>query len=303
MPAEQAKAWTQEVCTDRPSSRTPTQDQVRGIPVTAAAVCRWENPANLGDDTVGLQSATALSSSQITALQGYLTDAVEGQPRCMMIDSPPQVEYYVFLRDPEGRDWRIDVPEPPCLGFDMSGAHYQSEPLVGWLDDVGKMGQPSIDRDDPGEVSSRARALLGDRFVALTVRHDQASYIISVLNLRQGEIDDLTALLQRKVPLYFEKRTVAASDVEELRRTLERAFEQDRHGVRVIGGSDRAGTVLIGVAASRIPVISDVIAAVLPGRQTVSRTGPSSVLVCNADADRTEPCVVVKGVGVGELTN
>ena len=206
MPAQEAEAWAQEVCTNRPEEQTPSQDEVRGMPVAASAVCWWENPANLGDETVGLQSVTALSPSQITDLKGFLADAVREQPTCSMIDSPPQVEYYVFLRDSDGQDYRINVPEPPCLGYDMSGGQYRSPALVGWLSGVFEATQPAIDRELPSEVTRRARALLGDRFVDVRVGADQASYIIGVLDLQDDEIDDLTSRLERELPLYFEQR-------------------------------------------------------------------------------------------------
>jgi hypothetical protein len=137
MPAQEAQAWAEQVCTTRQSEQSPSQDDVRAMTIVASAACRWENPANLGDDTVGLQRVTALSPNQIAALQDFLTNAAREQPTCTMIDSPPQVEYYVFLRDSDGRDWRINIPEPSCLGFPMSsGEQYHSPALANWLDSL-----------------------------------------------------------------------------------------------------------------------------------------------------------------------
>ena len=140
IPADQAQSWAQEVCTTRPSAQLPGQDDVRGMNMTAAAVCWWENPANLGDSTVGLQNAKALSAGQIADLQAFLTDAPEESATCAMIDSPPQVEYYVYLRDAEGGEWRINIPEPACLGYELGDQHFSSPMLVDWLLDVSTQG-------------------------------------------------------------------------------------------------------------------------------------------------------------------
>jgi hypothetical protein len=133
MPSGKAQAWAEQVCADRPSEPSPAQPEVVAMTFDASAVCWWENPAHLGDDTVGLQRVTALSPAQITTLQDLLSDAARQQPTCSMIDSPPQVEYYVFLRDSGGQGWRINIPEPPCLGFEMTGGQYRSAVLVNWL--------------------------------------------------------------------------------------------------------------------------------------------------------------------------
>lgn len=140
MPAEQAESWAQEVCTNRPSAQSPSQDQVRGMAIAASAICWWENPANLGDETVGLQHTTALSAGQIEDLQALLVDAPEESPTCAMFDSPPQVEYYVYLHDADGQAWRIDIAEPACLGFDLKGAQVSSPVLVDWLREVSTDG-------------------------------------------------------------------------------------------------------------------------------------------------------------------
>lgn len=161
----------------------------------------------------------------------------------------------------------------------------------------------SIDRERPGEVTTRAKALLGNRFVDLAVGPGQASYIIGVLNLQDDEIDDMTARLERQVPLYFENRRVAASDVEELRQVIEQAFATDRQGVRAIGSDLQQGQVLVGVASDRIPTMAEVVADLLPGPQEITRTGDGSALVCSSGGDPTRPCVIVKAVGLGELTD
>ena len=157
MPAQETQTWADDVCTTRPSARSPGQDDVRTMSVVASAVCWWENPANLGDDTVGLQNITTLSPSQITDMKGFLADAPREQPTCSMIDSPPQVEYYVFLRDADGGDWRIDIPEPPCLGFEMQGGQYRSASLVNWLQGMSKEPLLVTAKDWDGTSTQLAR--------------------------------------------------------------------------------------------------------------------------------------------------
>ena len=303
IPADQAQSWARQVCTTRPSGPSPSEDELGGMAITASAVCRWENAVNLGDDTVGLQSVTTLSASQVNDLRDLLTAAPEEQPACAMFDSPPPVEYNVYLRDADGRDWRINIPEPPCLGFDMSGGQYQSPDLVRWLSGLSEVTQPAIERELPSEVTRRARALLGDRFVDLRVGADQASYIIGVLDLQGGEVDDFTSRLERELPLYFEQRTVPASDIEELRRTIERAIAVDRRGVRVIGSDLQHGRVWVGVAEEAISSTAALISDTLPGAQTITNAAGGSALICGAGIDTAQPCVVVKAVGLVELTD
>ncbi len=96
MPTEQEQAWAEQVCTTRPSARSPAQDDVRAMTIVAAAVCRWENPENLKDDTVGLQSITALTPNQVTALQDFVTDAPSEQPTCTDDRQPTAVEFYAL---------------------------------------------------------------------------------------------------------------------------------------------------------------------------------------------------------------
>ena len=161
--------------------------------------------------------------------------------------------------------------------------------------------QSSIDRELPGDVTDRAKALLGNRFVDLSVGEDQASYIIGVLNLQDSEIDDLTAKLQDQVRLHFEPRTVPASATVELRHIVERAFTTDRQGVRVIGSNLATGRVLVGVADTKIPTTAQTVSDLLPGPQAVTRTNDGSALICDSDSTPTRPCVIVKAVGLGEL--
>jgi hypothetical protein len=136
MAAQEARAWALEVCHSQPSERSPGQDDVRTMSVVASAVCWYRGPKNLGGKPLGLSGAGALLPPLDTELRQLLVDAERDPPTCSIIDSRPQDRYFVYLRDSEGQDWRIDVPVPPCLGFEMNDGRYLSAPLVDWLKDV-----------------------------------------------------------------------------------------------------------------------------------------------------------------------
>lgn len=138
--ASQAQTWAGQVCADRADARLPSQADVSDMEVVAVAVCRWEDPGNLTDyltdGTTGLQGVTALSPSQAAMLQDLVADAEGQQPSCPLIDRPPLLKFYVYLRDASDQQWRLTVPRTVCTGFEMSGGHYLSSSLVEWLESV-----------------------------------------------------------------------------------------------------------------------------------------------------------------------
>jgi len=124
----------------RDSSRgadSPTAEQLAEMDVQAATVCRWTNPATgdpMMDRKYTLTDKVGLSGTQAAEMMSRFANAAQQTPTCSMIDSPPSVEYRVLVRDRQGTDFRVVVPQNDCLGFRLAaGTQYTSWELTNLL--------------------------------------------------------------------------------------------------------------------------------------------------------------------------
>lgn len=136
LPSNQGAGWVQESCSSRPAFPSPSQADVWNMNVVGAGVCRWVNPSQLNSTNSGTQVTVTLSDQERSELIALIEEASPGNPDCAVIDSEPQVEFLVLLKDYEDQSWQITIPNDFCLGFELDGNPYQSPELADWLDNI-----------------------------------------------------------------------------------------------------------------------------------------------------------------------
>jgi hypothetical protein len=117
----------------------PPFEQLATLRVRAASVCQWTNeeprwkpgtPISTFYENYTLTNEIALLQVQASDLMVQLASADAGTPECSMIDSAPDTVFSLLLGDTAGERWRIDFPQPACLGFALGNAGHYTSPGV-----------------------------------------------------------------------------------------------------------------------------------------------------------------------------
>ncbi len=106
------------------------------------------------------------------------------------------------------------------------------------------------DVENPSAVVSRAKALLGDRYVDVSINADHTAYIVGVLDLKPDEAQRLGEQLSGPAPVVVAPRAVTAQAVMVLRRQIEQLVQGLDSSIEftVLGSNPADGSVLVGVS-------------------------------------------------------
>ena len=190
----------------------------------------------------------------------------------------------------------------PAVASDQSKGP-EPTPTLGQPIDPSDRGAESVlveDLENPSDVAKRAEALLGARYVDVSINSSHTSFVVGVLDLAPDEARELEADLSGEALVSVEGRTVSSSAVDSLRRTVEEAVLKSDLPYSVIGSNLQDGSVLVGIdEASMVPDAVELLSSELPGWKAEDKAGDGVDLVPGASG---KAAVHVRVVGTGRLT-
>jgi hypothetical protein len=148
----------------------------------------------------------------------------------------------------------------------------------------------------PSQVSSRARHVLGQRYVDTAITKDQRCYVIGVLNLTAQETPTLTAELTADAPIKLVNRTVSLAAVNRLFAQAKQAITTTgpaAAGVTISNTDPSRGTVVVTVPSRKYFVkASHTLLPLLPGGTKQLRPDGTMVLAPDGNSP-SDPTITV----------
>lgn len=151
------------------------------------------------------------------------------------------------------------------------------------------------DVEVPSVVSQRSQEILGDRFVDISISQDQTTYVIGVLDLRDSEVNNLSAAIERAAPIKLAARTVPAAATLEAGDAVVEQAQQEPGVITYIAPDLATGRVIVGTNSwDDVSTVRSQLARAIS--QFVSRNSNGSLAKGAGTPLGSSPTVVVRPI-------
>ncbi len=201
--------------------------------------------------------------------------------------------------------WGGVDPLADAIAWDTCGftRYWDQETADAWRAAVSATASTDVlveDIENPSAVVRRARELLGDRFVDVSINDDHTSYIVGVLNLTPEEMPSLGEELSGPAPVTVAFRAVSAEAIADLRTQIEQLIKglDSSVDVTLIGSNEADGSVLVGVSDDEgVIAAAAFLRSQLPQWQVTDRGAHSIRLATGSPSD---PQVLIRVISVSD---